>query len=371
MRSYYSYFKKFFLVKIIVIGNDVPSALADIKDVIKIDESRLSWPISESYKVGMIARDYKFDILHCFDSSSLLVARWSLMFHSTPVLWTKCGGKTLKRYTPRGFPDIVFHGEDYDFYFKKMAKKKSHDIAIIPNRFSALEFSSGQDGQVGKKKRLIVHDKDCFNIIRVSRISKKYKEGFLHAIKFSEWLCSNGCPAHLYIIGYPEDKNLVLELQSIISDKRVTVVTDKELTRNASRHLWEADAVIASGRGAIESLAMGKLTFISSDKGGLIPLCKETFSDALYYNFSERTPSNESIDPKKWLIQILQSPALSEVYFTEAQSFFKESLDLDSAKDEILDVYDRAAKRNFRGSVVDLLMHSGFLIIPKLRRAVD
>ena len=154
-----------------------------------------------------------------------------------------------------------------------------------------------------KKGKKIDIDADLV-IGRISRFTKYYWTTFTQTINLLAELVSSGVDAHLVVIGTIQDEDAYQELIDLISNKfledRVTILTDRFYTIDASRYIWNFDCVIATGRGVMEACSYNKIVFVPAIKQLSLPMLLDeaTFNLAFDYNFSERIPFERI--PQEW-----------------------------------------------------------------------
>src|SRR5690606_36599822 len=123
----------------------------------------------------------------------------------------------------------------------------------------------------------------------ICRIGNSYKKSIKDSIRLIDVLSKHHLNAKLYVIGKVQDDNVYHELLKISARKAVEFIIEDQYTAEASKLVYLADAVIATGRGIMEasSLYLPILTpAINSD----IPVLINAVNFDVFFktNFSER-----------------------------------------------------------------------------------
>ena len=334
-------------VNLIVVGHSIPDALQDIDGIELVRVGRFLSP-GGIIALLKIFRGRSVDVAHCMDSSALLYSRLAAHFLRLPIVWTKCGGRTLRRYTPRRAPDTVFHKDDLDFY-----RSKGFAPRLIPNRISV-------QATVTANPRSIRTGATKLRFVRVSRICRKYEDGLLKSIAFVRALNEAGIPADLDVIGYLEDSEVFGRLERAASAE-TRILTSAEWTTRASRRLGDYDAAIATGRAAMEALAMGMPTFATPARSPApVFIGRENFPTLLNANISERAPVANDMDVAVHAVRNLYASdeALSD-YRSWCLGTAGSELDVQGAVGKYTSVYASANYRFRVSNIWDLIKHVG------------
>lgn len=352
----YNAFKKSgFDVFIVCIGHAIPAPFkAPGITIIFIKCSCITEEITAIRNLKSAASSKKNVIFHAFDSNAFLFARIAGAFNSTPTLYTKCGGAIRTGYTPSLHPDIVFHRQDYEYYLKKGGPLENRHLEIIPNRVAEEDFKENNT----LPPQIFTSPKKEIKIIRIARICEKYKESIIQTINLARNLNENGLPAFAAVVGYPEDEATVSEVKRYIEGVGI-VITNEDLTTNAKRHLQEADIVVASGRGVMESALSGKITMLAvagCDTPELVDL--SNIENGLYYNFSERYISkSQPGDSLFKLIKLLESDNNSKAYRENISEFAKNNFSICSAIEKYRYIYNKTTPSRSIYSKKDIAVH--------------
>lgn len=229
-----------------------------------------------------IIRDESPDIIHFFDVFSYNILRFVLKPKKQNICITKCGGPN-----PRWFPIVnnivLFSFENYN-WFKNKKKYRNSNISLIPNRVSGLEFNQNY--------RPIQRKREDFIFVRICRIGKMYQKSIEDSIRLVDYLRYKGYHhVRLFIIGNIQNHDLYnqLTVNTRNKDNYIHIITSPDLTQEASRMLYLADAVLGTGRGIMEaaSLKIPLLAFNSEDNLPTL-IDSSTFNNLFKTNFSER-----------------------------------------------------------------------------------
>lgn len=328
-------------VELVCIGHEIPPPLRILEPtLVRVESMRDVFSAARSLR-RMLADDV---VLHAFDATAVLVAR---LARKSPIVFTKCGGAVTRRYTPSVHPDVVFHDEDFAYYSGKGAPLDHRFLRLIPNRV----FPSQQH----------VVSRDAFPacaclVMRVSRICKKYEESILQGVRLTKFLADNGIDAKFVCIGYPEDKLVLTRIESAL-DGVGELVVDENMTTNGSRHLVHADVVIASGRGAMESALLGRVTFVPEKYRHLPALLdSRTINEGIYHNFSDRCRFSGRADDADVLRILVESGARDE-YLQSLKMISDDYFDLRPRLDEYMAIYENAALAKSMSSWFDIAKH--------------
>lgn len=233
-------------------------------------------------EVRGIVNEFNPEILHFFDSNIYNVLRIPFSSSKYKIILNKCGGPN-NRIFPYVGNLILFSNENLE-WFKNKSKFKHTNTYLIPNRVHSIILD--------KSFEPIIKDKNSFTFVRICRIGLDYLKSIEDSIDLVKYLYKNeNKSVQLFIIGVIENQNVYEELLKKIEHYDfIKLLTDQIYTREASRMLYLADAVIATGRGLMESASLGipLLTLNSIDNYPVL-INKENFKEIFYTNFSQRS----------------------------------------------------------------------------------
>ncbi len=231
--------------------------------------------------------------IFCFDVYSYGLIRILLLNRSNDITVTlvKCGGPNPSLYYPKADNLICFSKENYCFFKKKSPKSL---ISLIPNRVSRDALLSSQEDNQAFDELV------GLKILCIARIGNEYKSKFLLANNLKNSILNLGYKCTLVCIGSIDDNHVFSELNNIL-EKNVLWLTESKYTNNASNYINAVDIVIGTGRGAVESLFLNKVTFTPvNNNTSLVEINNSNLSELLDNNFSGRsllTSSDELLNP--------------------------------------------------------------------------
>lgn len=247
-------------------------------------------------RISNIIDEFHPDIFHFFDTNSYNIVTIIYPGKKLKTVVNKCGGPNPRRY-PYIYNLVLFSMEN-KIWFENNKYFKDTNITLIPNRVT----------QISPIYLDINKPEGYFSFVKIARIGPTYKDSILDSINLIDTLYKKNhtLKMQLFIIGVVEDEK-VLEIilaNDNVKNGTVTLLTEDKYTRVASKMLYLADAVIATGRGVMEatSLALPVLT-IDSNSNIPVLLTDTTFNDAFKTNFSSRNTFPD-LDPNDNLASI-------------------------------------------------------------------
>ena len=237
-------------------------------------------------QLSHLLNSFKPDILHCFDNNVYNVVRVLVPSRRYKLVLTKCGGPNSDDY-PYADNMIMFSKENMDWITENKKFKKAH-LALIPNRVYPVEVQPYDE---------VVKQQNEFTFVRISRLSTYYKESLFASIRLVRKLNSlTNRKLRLYIIGVIQDWVFYRELVKFIgNDSFISLITEAPYIDRASKMLYLADAVIATGRSLMEATSLG-LPVLAPAKNSPYPILlnENNFDDFFKMNFSERAKVSEA-----------------------------------------------------------------------------
>lgn len=295
-----------------------------------------------NYKFKKLTKEFEPAVVHCFDSTSLVILQSLPVFWGKKMVQNRCGGPNRSKFlSPIAGAIVLFSEENYHWY-KSNSRLRKTPIFLIPNRISKTEVLSEENRELKKTN-------DTFTFVRITRISPYYKKSLLQGFELIR-LLNKKQKVKLIVIGSVYDENLFRELQTQTTDERLPVqfITDKN-TNRASQLLYLADAVIGTGRGAMEAMSLG-IPVLAPLEDYNIPclVYEDTFNDLFKTNFSERGQIKKELKTKlfcqieRMIIDKNYYDLLSGYSKIKAKKFFL----LDEAATKYIEVYDQAKRCN-------------------------
>lgn len=356
-RTIFSALRNYLEIELIVIGHAMPPALADIPGVTLV--SATNSPSANSLSaIRKLIKTSSSNVVHCMDASSLLFCRLASLGTNTTVVWTKCGGHSLRRYTPLGSPDTVFHSQDRDHY-----SKKDFDPQLIPNRI-----------ELDQRRTIVAPQRPegPLRLVRVSRICEKYEAGLAKTIRLARAGIDAGLQLKLDLIGHPEDPAVLARLAAIAGPE-TRFLTTSEWTAKASEHLIGYDVAIGGGRAAMEALAAGLPTFSTPDRSPAPVLIESANLEALLdANMSERAACSGDMPAAVSHLSRLASPETYDALSEWAAAVALSRLDVRAAVPQYLSLYNQAIQHLRSPEIFDLaqqwLRHEISIAVCKITR---
>lgn len=246
-------------------------------------------------RLTRLVRQRQVSVIHSFDCTAYMFARIVSSVTGTPVLHTKCGGPPPRRYYPGGMGDLVlFSGEDMRF-FQSSRRHRFTRLHLIPNRASACLPDQAAISDL--KKRLRPRAKI---LLRIARFSESHKKSILDTVELVRRLNRDGVVAQLLLVGVAQHSEVVDAVKAIAGDD-VVIATDERFTVNAARLIDIADAVVVTGRGAMEAALQGKL-LLAPVSTYMIPalLRQENMESFAERNFSPRVKLDGTTEEREY-----------------------------------------------------------------------
>lgn len=273
----------------------------------------------------------KPDIIHAYDNFVFPIARLSSFFLKKPIVLTKCGGENPKYFFPFNHYLILFSKENKE-YFDGLAKFKTSQICLIPNRVRGIERNIEKEEALLNRFPELTNSKNI-NFFRISRFSKDYHQSILKTISFSKNLTKSGIDNNLILIGVIQDNELFKEIEAITKSFNIFLVTDPHLTNNASSLLHLADVVVATGRGVMEAASLSKIIMTDSSLSDSPVLLSDSNFETLFKtNFSPRGEISSNYEREMQnLIELIGSVQNRGRYSEQINLWFRQYFDMESA----------------------------------------
>lgn len=273
------------------------------------------------------------DIIHCFDYSCYNVFKSLRLGKQYKFVLNKCGGPNKQDY-PIAERVILFSKENQN-WFEINAKYKKTTFYLIPNRVERVKLEE----QVEVKKT----SENIFTFVRIIRIGETYKQSILNSINLIEELNNRGIGVQLYLIGVVQDLEVYKEILRYSENKKIIFLTEDKYTKRASKMLYLADAVIATGRGVMEASSL-HLPVLSVTNNCRYPvlITESNFERFFEVNFSGRL----ALSDKELDISNIERVIMDKKFSNKCGKFMLEKFDIlfdvDRAKENYLRVYNDA-----------------------------
>ena len=349
----------------ISIGDFVPSALVN-QNLGHVFTSLPNYEVAVR-KILEQCKGQNVVLIHAFDYFAAEFARRISNVLKVKYITTKAGGAQFKRDIPLGENLVVYHKKD-EQYYRSINFNAPKNVHLINARASKPEFCEDVPFIFG-------NNRTAFKIIRVCRIGAKYQESIQQAIHLVEFLNKRGLFAQLVIVGHVEDKEV---LKSFAYNPLYTSFkTTERFTRNASRFIVRADAVVGVGRSVQEAFALGKIVF-SPVKGEKYPqLLSETnlevFSDNNFSMRIEKADLNVFQNIEEIYSVLSNKVSVKKLKLWTEETFYSH-FDISIAINKLNDIYEHLISEKFeRRYVFDLysaFWHKMFLERKKLGKVL-
>ncbi len=290
--------------------------------------------------------EYNPDVIHAFDSHSLLFARTAAFFKKRLVVYTKCGGPNGQRlkYIPDADVHILFSKENFEDYSKYGNKNTAK--YLIPNRAHKVKTDTIRANQLIEEYKL----KDKFILLRISRFNSYYDLTFMQSLNLLKSFLKNNNNAVLIFIGKIQDEVYYEWLKNHCKGIPVLLITDDKYTNEASQLIDIASVVISTGRGVMEASSLDKTVFCPvNDNDMPVAINENTFEALFTYNFSERVKMDKEIIEKE------NSRVINDRLANHTLPFFEEYFSIENVKSKYLDIYNSSLKIRFR--IINYLLH--------------
>lgn len=311
-------------------------------------------------KLKQLCLRYRPEIIHAFDKNAGYFARRISHNQKIPWMSTKPGGPnpshnknifSLNKFYSRAQIQTVFHKEDYE-WFKSRAFKPTV-LEHIPGRVKVI-FSQREELQEINS----FYANTEVKLIRIARFSEQHYVSMLQSVNFTKKMLEEGINAKLVIIGSLHNVNYYKKLKQVIGNES-HIFTSEKFTRKASDFLPLADVAIGAGRSFMEGCAAGCI-MMAPVKGAHYPALVRSNNVEYFeaYNFSDRTPPNEYVNPNRDLQKyIYEITSKKDKISKELFNIFQDRYSAEKAADKYIDVYNFAKENKiYENLFFDILL---------------
>src|SRR5690606_29670092 len=233
-------------------------------------------------EIKEISKSFNPDIFHCFDPPIYNVLRMFISSRKKRIVVNQCGGPNPIEFSH--VKNLILFSLENQNWFKEQSKFKETNIYLIPNRVTTV--------RIEKKFSEYQKSEELFNFVRICRILKTYQKSVEDSIRLIYRLKQCGVNnVRLYVIGTVEEEEVLSDIKNValpLGDS-VVFITGDRYTKEASKMLYLADAVIGVGRSTMESASLGIPLLAINAKGNYpVMLNNENIMDAFKTNFSQR-----------------------------------------------------------------------------------
>lgn len=291
-----------------------------------------------AFKTFFKAND--FDTVFCFDENTSRIA--ILNFHNQlqKVVPVKPGWLNSTSWTNSTNHFVCFSKENFD-YMKGLLKYKKVQIHLIPNRVRNVAVDNIFCNNL--KKDLSLTDVEKI-ILAVSRIDPDKKQVFVQSINLFKNLEKHSSAYRLIIAGHVSCNDTLSWLETLIEQQnlgsKVVLLTESLYTKNVSKIFSMADFLIGMGRTAMESMSLGKLTYIPIGNNNLpVLITKDNFEKAFQRNFTYRSEFNDSeLQNNHSLLQRFKDHNFIKELENETKMLFEENLSIEKGINAYLEI---------------------------------
>jgi hypothetical protein len=217
-------------------------------------------------------------VLHFFDAHSYNLFFPISFFVSKEYVVNKCGGPNPISYVV--VPNLILFSQENKQWFLSKAEFKETKITVIPNRVIQVKTENLKE---------YVKNEEYFSLVRICRIGKTYYQSILNGINLVSELTEKKHKVKFYVIGKVTEEREYKHLLSLTKGLNIEFITDDKFTSDASKMLYLADAVIGTGRSAMEACSLGLPTLMPSKQFDYpVLLTNENFSEYFNANFTDR-----------------------------------------------------------------------------------
>lgn len=267
------------------------------------------------------------DIIHCFDSNTYDMLKLCCISSKAGIVVNKCGGPNPSAY-PEVEELVLFSIENYNWFHRSGFR----NLHLIPNRAKKVITAAGLIGYPSKDPR-------CFTFLRICRIGTAHKKSMVDSIELLHQLQSD--KAKLIIVGVVESEAVLNELKEKSKNLNVEFITEQKYIIEASKLLYLADVVIATGRGVFEATSLG-LPVLTPVKDKSIPFLirEENFESFFSTNFSQRNISekNES-EEINFIKRLLDEPNYYHNISELSSKIFQNYFDVAKGAEKYFEIY--------------------------------
>ena len=275
----------------------------------------------------------RFDCIHCFDFISFYYVKKL----TKSILLTKCGGENIKFFPPTKYIS-VFSLENLEFFNTKK-KFLNSKIWLIPNRVA--KFSQNYKLIKEIRKELAISSDDVV-FLKISRISKYYKDSIYQTINLCKELSSKHENLKFILIGVIQDRvfyeNILKEIKGLFN---FFVLTDKDYISNPKQLIGICDIYIGSGRSVMEAAFVRKVLAGHSAQGSFPVLINEhNLTNFLEKNFSERVYDSKSDEDRiEDFNDLLQREKKTMLHKEFSESLFNQYFNVETSIGKYIQIY--------------------------------
>ena len=301
-----------------------------------------------------------FDNLHCFDTETFFMVKGAFPISKRKILLSKCGGPNPpnNNYPKTDNLHVMSH-ENWNWF--KDNNQYRAKLFMIPNRAEKIVSDDVEIKNIRKKFASKI------TFLRISRVTNHYKKSFEQIIQLANKLVSEGYNVQFVIIGVVQEKQLYLNLKSLVKNDSTVFITDNKHTIQASRLIDGFDFVIGTGRGIMEACSLGKVILTPITESQFPALIDDlNFTQLFNTNFSPRNylPSFSEEDNLNKIIKALHDKNYVKRLETFSQKVFYKHFFIEDALEDYQKMNETLISNNslhfwnlFRGLLATILAY--------------
>ena len=292
--------------------------------------------ISRLREAGQYIREKQVTHLHSFDSDSYLFASILSALCGIPLVNTKPGGPSPRRYYPFVKYLTVFSAEDYE-YFDNRRFSGLEKLELIPNRLSPFDY----DDEVIEKIRRKVDGRPV--LLRIARISHFHHKSISQTLALARELQGSGVGIVPVLVGVIQDEEIYQKLAVEVEGVGGILLTEAKYTMNAKKLLPCADFVVGTGRSFMEA-AFARSVLLAPTEDSEFPLLvnQDNYEAFKYSNFSGRGIGGADELVVQDLAAMIVDQSNRDEYLSFVDRITEEDFAVEGGVQKYLDVYDAA-----------------------------
>ncbi len=284
-------------------------------------------------------REYQVDVLHAYNPTAYIYARFASAICGVPVVLTKPGGPTIKSsYYPLAKDIIVNSADDESVFLGNQRFSKSR-ISLFPNR---VDEPVHRVGRVEELLALLAPN--LFSILAISRITESKRLLFVQILNLADEFRRRSIQFQLIIIGTPDSQMVKDYIEGRLGSES-KLLTDLPFTEKSADYIPAVDCVLGMGRVVMEAAACSKPVLVPDCQSNYPRVLDGTSFDAGFCaNFTERAsyPKVAAGDALEILERLARVPGQREGVGTYLRQRFVEDFLIDSIVAKQVGVYENA-----------------------------
>ncbi len=286
------------------------------------------------------------DVVHSFDKRGVPEITKAAKALGVPVFHTICGGRPPR--TALEMKPIISLSHEVKAALVEKTGLREGDIEVIPARLdftSMLERVSDDNGtSYGRFREKYNLPPSSKILLRIARVSRKYKGGLLQGADAAAQLHKEGYDVRFVHIGYvpPENREDFEEVRARFSDINraagtTLAVSVQDEAPRAPDYLGLADIVMGLGRTAFEGMLFEKPVVLLGELGYAGLVGRDDTEQLAFYNFAGRhlekaKPYGQSVtELTNALRELLEDEALRAQVGEFGKRYVLENLDANAA----------------------------------------